>query len=197
MYNTHLEEARVPLLHRWRKMLCLTRDMPIYLAPDYYETFACKCGGCRNTCCKGWSITVSMAEYYRLLGMSCPRRLRARLDGALHMVEHPDRARYAAVTPNSEGECPLHGKDGLCGLQKAMGENALPSVCRLYPRSVRNEYEPECSCAGSCEAVVELLLSRREPIAFSEKDLPLAPCPQPLRHGRLTGFYRPIRKAVI
>ena len=44
-------------------------------------------------------------------------------------------------------------------------------ICRLYPRGVRTDNGYECSCANSCEAVLELLFSRDEPIEFVRREL--------------------------
>lgn len=42
---------------------------------------------------------------------------------------------------------------------------------QAIPRGVRTENGFECSCANSCEAVLELLFSRDEPIEFVQKEL--------------------------
>lgn len=141
-------------------------DQTEYLIPDYYASFACKMGACRRACCEGWPISVTMGDYFRLLGVDCSPELRRRLDSGLHLALHPMPEAYAQILPRYDGQCPLHMTDGRCALQAELGEEVLADVCRLYPRGVRLGEERECSCANSCEAVVELLLNRSEPLTF-------------------------------
>ena len=141
-------------------------DDRCYLVPDYYPDFSCKMGACRSACCVGWPISVTMEDYFHLLGVSCSDALRRRLDVAMHLCEHPTREEYAQITPRYDGQCPLRMEDGRCAVHAELGEGALSAVCRLYPRGVRTEDGPECSCANSCEAVPELLLHHPQPLGF-------------------------------
>ncbi len=136
------------------------------LVPDYYSEFSCKMGACRTTCCEGWPISHSEQDYWNLLGVECSESLRHKLDCAMRVLDYPLPEEYAQITPDYRGKCPLQMPDGRCGLQVELGENTLASICRLYPRGIRPETSPECSCANSCEAVLELLLRREQPITF-------------------------------
>ncbi|MBQ8954267.1 MAG: flagellin lysine-N-methylase [Clostridia bacterium] len=136
------------------------------LQPDYYDSFSCKQGRCRASCCRGWPITVSLKDYYRLLSLDCGPALRAKLDCALHILDNPSEEEYAQLLPNFYGDCPMHRDDGRCALHAALGEDALPLVCRMYPRGVHGGSAPRRCCANSCEAVLELFLNRAEPIRF-------------------------------
>lgn len=142
-----------------------------YLVPDYFPEFSCKMGACRAACCVGWPVSITMDDYFRLLGMECSPELRRRLDVALHICEHPTPDEYAQILPRWDGDCQLRMEDGRCMLHAELGESALSHVCALYPRGVRCDSEPECSCANSCERVVEMLMERREPIAFTPMEL--------------------------
>ena len=144
----------------------LMSDDKRYLVPDYYPHFSCKMGACRSACCVGWPISVTMEDYFRLLGITCSAELRRRLDVAMHLCEHPTLEEYAQITPRFDGQCPLRLADGRCAVHAELGEDVLSAVCRLYPRGVRTEDGPECSCANSCEAVLELLLHHPEPLSF-------------------------------
>ena len=79
----------------------------IFLMPDYYLHFSCKMGKCRSACCVGWPISISMQNYFHLLGMNCPKHFRNKLDIGLRVYEHPDKERYAYFTPDYHGDCPL------------------------------------------------------------------------------------------
>lgn len=166
-----------------------------FLVPDYYPEFRCKGGECRCTCCSGWGISVSQQEYFRLLGMDCPPELRRRLDCAFHAPRDPSPERYMLLTPQWDGDCPLRAQDGLCALQCACGEEALPAVCRYYPRGVHTEFAYECSCTNSCEKVLEMLFDREEPLTTIACELRFAfdpPKGRALRKPR--GYYNAIRK---
>jgi len=173
-------------------------DAHNYLVPEYYSGFSCKGGSCRSSCCHGWGISCSMGEYFRMLGLTCPPDLRRKLDCAFHIVENPTPERYAQITPNWLGDCPLHMENGLCQLHAECGEEALNSVCRMYPRGVHTEFDRECSCANSCERVLEMLWDMKEPMRFEEKelrfDLPESAAETDVLALR---WYRPIRKLMI
>ena len=151
------------------------------LEPDYYPLFRCKCGRCRVSCCGGWGISISMEEYFRLFGMDCTPALRDKMDRALHVLPDASPERYAQLTCNWLGRCPIQREDGYCALQWECGEQALPQVCRQYPRGLRNAFEAERACSNSCEATLELLFSREQPITLRRV---LAKAPP--REGSLT-----------
>lgn len=147
-----------------------------YIVPEYYKDFKCKCGSCRHSCCEGWPIRISMKEYYRLLGINCSKKLRAKLDRALKICPEPSSSCYAEISHDWEGICLMHREDGLCSLHTELGENNLPEICRIYPRkAVHLSDNYECSCSNSCEEVVELLMGLKKPLLFEENDLPIHP----------------------
>lgn len=162
-------------------------DPQPYLVPDYYPSFHCKMGECRHPCCEGWPVSITMKDYFTLLSIDCSPALRRRLDTALHLAPHPTEEAYAQITPNYEGQCPLHLPDGRCGLQAELGANVLAAVCQLYPRGVRPGEHPECSCACSCEAVPELLLNHPEPLRFVSLPLQFNMFPYQPQHQFRTG----------
>ena len=166
-----------------------------YLVPDYFPAFSCKMGACRRPCCEGWPISVSMKDYFRLMGVECSPELRRRLDGGLHLSLHPTPDAYAQILPRYDGVCPLHMEDGRCLLHAECGGDALAAVCRLYPRGVRNGEDRECSCANSCEAVIELLLHRPEPLGFISvtHDFVLPDMPPRKHHFNTAGREQAIR----
>ena len=142
-----------------------------YLVPDFYEDFHCKCGDCRRPCCVGWDVTLSMREYFSLLGLSCSPDVRKRLDSALLLEKNGSPERYGLLNKNFFGDCPLHGENGYCLLQCEKGEEALAAVCRVYPRSPKRGKENECTLSNSCEGVVEELWKKRTPFSFCEREL--------------------------
>lgn len=181
-------------------MSCPNIEAHTFLMPDYYPQFACKMGKCRHACCVGWPISISMQNYFRLLGMNCPKHLRKKLDVGMQVYDRPDPARYAYFVPDFQGDCPMRMADGRCSLHAEMGPAVLPDICRLYPRGIRAENgEYECSCANSCEAVLELLFARKEPITFVERTLTISlpPAAERTTSFETLGLTRQIRLYLI
>ena len=167
-----LIEFRVGFIMRSKlKKVILLKETHMYLMPDYFPDFACKMGECRSACCEGWPISFSLEDYHHLMGEECSPELRRKLDTGLRVKLNPTPDAYAEIAPRFDGRCPMRLEDGRCALHAEMGEGALSYVCRLYPRGVRFENGYECSCANSCEAVLELLFSREEPIEFISKEM--------------------------
>lgn len=166
-----------------------------YLVPDYYPRFRCKQGACRTACCEGWPISFSMQDYFRLLSIPCSADLRRRLDGAMHLCDHPTGDHYAQISPRYDGQCPLHLPDGRCQLHAELGEELLSAVCRLYPRGLRTGDDQEASCANSCEAVLEMLMTHTEPMRFIPVPLQasLPDAPQRLHPFHTAGREQEIR----
>lgn len=154
-----------------------------FLTPDYYPHFHCKMGACRTACCEGWPITFSLQDYFNLLSLDCSPDLRRKLDISLHIAPRPTPEGYAQILPRYDGQCPMRLDDGRCALHAEKGEEVLSVVCRLYPRGVRSGGVYECSCANSCEAVLELLLTWEAPLAFHKHRLTVdVPPAQPRQH---------------
>lgn len=142
-----------------------------FLMPEYYSEFRCKMGECRTACCVGWPISVSLENYFKLIGMDCTPALRSRLDVGLRMSDRPTPEHYACFNPRYDGNCPMRMEDGRCSIHAEMGEDALADVCRLFPRGIRVDGVRECSCSNSCEAVAEIFLGMPEPMKFVRKKI--------------------------
>ena len=130
--------------------------------PEYYRHFICKADRCRNTCCSGWRIPISKKEYYRLITLDCSKELDHRIQRSFSIPETVTEEHFRYVSFNWEGVCPIQ-EEGLCNLYREKGEDVLPEVCRLYPRSLKNinGHNVAC-CSSSCERVVELLLETND-----------------------------------
>jgi len=177
-----------------QKAIVMQEDQQ-YLVPDYYPAFRCKQGSCRTPCCEGWPISFSMQDYFRLLSIPCSDELRRLLDGAMHLCDHPTPDHYAQISPRFDGQCPMHQPDGLCRMHAELGEEMLSAVCRLYPRGIRTGSDREASCANSCEAVPEMLLSHSAPLSF--RLFPVRHClpdaPPRIHHFHTAGREQEIR----
>ena len=154
-------------------------------SPSYYALFRCAAGACPDTCCRSWEVVVDEAarRYYQSLpgplGEQVRQCLRTDGDGE-------------TILAFSGGGCPLRQPDGLCSLQKYGGEEALPLVCRRYPR-FRYEFGAvaeegiSLSCPTACRLILET------PFSLSEREDGAPPSPNdidPARYYAVSGGRR-------
>lgn len=141
------------------------------IKPDMYDEFQCKGAVCRRTCCAGWRITISKAEYQDL-------KERLSTAGSKLLRRLPEEKRiplmYGEFILEGHKGCSLQSEEGLCSLQLSLGAKALPDVCASFPRrGIRCSDEMQLSLTPACEKVIELLLEKDGPIAFIRKKEPL------------------------
>lgn len=116
-------------------------------------------GECPNTCCKGWRVIFDEETYQRYLmepGKN-GRRLRssiAKIDGEVYFRD-------------SLKVCTFYEKEGLCNLQRVLGTDYMPEVCRLFPR-FRQHYGSfaEETLFLSCPEAARLFLEHMDALAF-------------------------------
>lgn len=142
-----------------------------FIVPDYYPRFQCKGGSCRNTCCSSWGIHISMKQYFKLLNLPCEEPLKSKIERAFMPRLHPTPDQYAELRHTYEGYCPLLLENGYCGLHSACGVEALPDVCKTYPRSVQSSQNNQACCVNSCEKTLELLLETTDSLHFIPYDI--------------------------
>ena len=144
-----------------------------FLFPEYYRDFACKCGDCRSTCCHGWGIALSQDDYFRIIGTDCSPELRRRIDVAFRPATNPAPTpeRYAMISYNWLGRCPIQTDDGYCALHRECGEGAIPEICRRYPRCIRVAPIHEACTSTSCEYTLELLYRDDGPVRFVKREI--------------------------
>lgn len=99
------------------------------LKNELFDEFNCLAGDCPETCCYGWRIVVDEDTRKRILEKEgAPGFFLKRCLGG------PDR-NYFNYECNS---CFFHDLHGLCGIQKKIGTEYMPEICRRYPREIRN-----------------------------------------------------------
>ena len=140
------------------------------VTPTFAKKFACAAGSCPDTCCQGWQIIIdsdTLARYQKIEG---------ELGKAVRAAIVPESEPYFRFAEN--GKCALFDENGLCKLQKEIGEDAQCRVCRVYPRFVR-QYGSlrEEGVSLSCPEALRMLLEEPLPLSFEakEKDIPVEP----------------------
>lgn len=118
-------------------------------------------GDCPNTCCKGWRIVFDEETYRRYLNEPGKngRHLRSaikKMDGDVYFRDSVKR-------------CTFYEKSGLCNLQRTIGTEYMPEVCRVFPR-YRQHYGAfaEETLFLSCPEAARLFLEHLDALAFVE-----------------------------
>ncbi len=147
------------------------------LRPAYYDSFHCLMGDCRMSCCKGWRIPFDKKDYLKLKRhLESQSELAERMEHGLHRLREKNAidGYYAQMQMDERGCCRMLTEDGLCGLQLAVGEEALPEVCRTYPRGggARISGYWERTLSPSCEAVLRQLWNLPGGVDFVSDPLP-------------------------
>lgn len=145
------------------------------LRPACYDDFHCLAENCRYSCCKGWRIAFDKKDYLSLKRQKGSAELDARMENGVRRIRKgPLAESFYGEFHMERGVCPLLREDGLCQLQMEKGHAALPSVCRVYPRTEAHMPSGclERSLSPSCEAVLALLWDLPEGIEFRLDPLP-------------------------
>lgn len=129
------------------------------LKPAYYDQFHCLAEGCKLSCCKGWEITFNKKDYLALRRTKGSPELEETLEKCVRRARKgPNAGRFYAEFDMHTGVCPLLGEDSLCNLQRECGPDALPVVCKIFPRGERYSLMGlERTLSPACEAVLELI----------------------------------------
>lgn len=159
-------------------MMEMSRSIPVEydLRPACYDDFQCLAGDCRLNCCKGWHITFNRKDYMFLKRQTGSPDFNARMEHAIHRIRSGpfSGAYFGEIHLKENGLCPLQREDGLCALQLEKGHNALPAVCRIFPRieNVSPSGFLERALSPACEGVLALLWELPEGVDFRSDPLP-------------------------
>ncbi|MBR6222779.1 MAG: flagellin lysine-N-methylase [Lachnospiraceae bacterium] len=126
-----------------------------------YDEFVCIADKCPKCCCIGWQIVIdekSIERYNRVTG-EFSTKLKAGID-----------TEESSFLQN-HARCSMLGEDGLCELQKAMGEEYLCDTCRKYPRHEEEFLDlRERTLNLSCPEVVRMLIEPTYDFGFTEEE---------------------------
>lgn len=133
--------------------------------PDYYSKFTCIADKCGDTCCRGWEVDIDddANEYYQI----APGEFAKEVRESIREEETEDGpARFFPLT--AEGNCPFLDKTGLCRIILHMGEGALCTTCREYPRYYieAGDYSQQ-DLSLSCPAVAKIFFAEDGRIAYT------------------------------
>lgn len=159
--------------------------------PDDYTAFRCLAGACPQTCCAAWEIVVDPDAQDAYLRLQHP--LAAKLRRVLRVDSEGDT--YFAQT---DGRCPFLCVDGLCELQRTLGEQSLCRTCRDFPRwEVLLCDRVEQGLSPACLEAARRLLERSAPLRFVSAPLPDDGYVPGARERRLTAAVTAVRDRVL
>lgn len=132
--------------------------MSYYRQPEFYRSFRCMGGKCPGTCCAMWTINWKSEEVERLKNADCSPELRALIDSSFMASKDKDTM-WVDLKKENGMKCPLQDENGLCRIQKELGEEYLSQVCKQYPRAnIVGSNAVFRTCCASCPAVMDILL---------------------------------------
>lgn len=141
----------------------------------YYDEFHCIGPECTDTCCKQWSIYFSKRDYLKHKNAHCSSELKSILEQSLVRIKGKDKDEncFAMIKFDENDKCPMLNNNGLCMVQKELGEKALSAVCYTFPRLLgqvgRNAVV--LACNTTCPHVVEMLMNYPEGLKVIEEEL--------------------------
>lgn len=112
-----------------------------------------------------------MKQYFTLLNLPCDQNIKTKIERAFLPRLNPTPDQYAELRHTYDGYCPLLLENGYCGLHSACGVEALPDVCRLYPRSILSNQGNQACCVNSCEKTLEMLFETTDSLSFIPLDI--------------------------
>lgn len=128
--------------------------------PRYFKTFHCLGSACVQNCCRYWGqIRWTQDEYEKLIHADMSEELRNAVNVSFKKTEDilsPGQTIYTIDEVN--GICPLQDSEGLCSIQKEIGEGYLSQTCIYYPRtSIECGRYVTSICSTSCYGIVDIL----------------------------------------
>jgi len=135
--------------------------------PRHYEAFHCTGADCEDTCCDGWAITVDRVTYDKYQQCSDPEL--GSLSNGLVKIKSSDASddEYATIKL-TETHCPFLS-EGLCSVQKKLGEDYLSDICAIYPRMMNQVGDVlERTLDLSCPEAARVVLSDPHPMELLE-----------------------------
>lgn len=137
----------------------------VVLRPTFYDSFNCIGENCEDTCCKGWRIPIDK-ETYRKYKKLKKTDIGQKIKTSIEELPSKSKYSYGQFKITNKG-CPLLGEDGLCEIQKNLGESYLCRACKSYPRiATKVKDTVELSLDLSCPEVAKLSLLRPQGIDF-------------------------------
>ena len=135
--------------------------------PKFFKDFHCIGGKCKVSCCQFWCIDYKNSDVEKLKSADCSEHLKALISDSFEPYEDKMRIKL-----KGNGDCPFHNEDGLCSIQKELGEEYLSQVCVTYPRiSINLVGYVLRSCNITCPQVLSMICSDDDSMVLENHSL--------------------------
>lgn len=139
------------------------------IQPKYYSQFQCDPIRCQETCCQRWQILIDRETCLKYMNSENPIIQRLAPSAISLNPKAVGEEDYAMIQMNKELFCPFLNTEKLCEVVLNMGEEALSTTCRTFPRSIRKFHDRvERGLVMSCSVACELALQNKHGIEFEE-----------------------------
>lgn len=150
--------------------------------PKFFKSFHCIGGSCPVSCCHRWRIDYQNDEVEKLKNAECSDSLKKIINESFEPYLQGDKM---MIKLTDKKKCPFHNEEGLCAIQKELGEEYLSLVCKNYPRNAMffGDYVLR-SCTISCPHVLSMiccdensmdlentLVTKKSKIIFMDSDI--------------------------
>ena len=135
-----------------------------------YDKFNCIADKCPENCCKGWRIHIDDDTVQKYLEMKGLKGV------CIRLFMHTDD--FMPYFSKKSIRCPLMTHDRYCSIQRRIGEDFMPEICRRFPRDMRNygafaEYHLDLSCTHAAFLMLENRDAEKLIISEGTSDLPV------------------------
>ncbi|MFN5150607.1 MAG: flagellin lysine-N-methylase, partial [Burkholderiales bacterium] len=114
--------------------------------PKFADRFECLGAQCPEDCCSGWQITIDKSTYetyQRSEHKGLKNRFRSQV---VPLKQEQTEESFASIAKSVGSNSCTFLDQGLCAIQRSLGEERLSNTCFNFPRSyVRFEEEVELS----------------------------------------------------
>lgn len=136
------------------------------LLPICLQDFVCIGPRCEFTCCQGWRIDIddnTVKKYKKCKDEHWSKLFKKYLNKPTNK-----KGQYT-ISLDERGYCPFFTNEGLCSIQKKLGEEYLSIVCSVFPRVYNRtvKMQLEKTYYLSCPEVTKLVLFGKEKISFA------------------------------
>ncbi len=128
-----------------------------------YDNFICTAQNCPENCCRGWRVHIDDDTVQKYMEMKGANGFIIRA-----CMQTDDTMPYFS---RNSIVCPLMTFKGLCSIQKKLGPDMMPEICRRFPRDIRNYGSfVEMHLDPACTRVSEMLLESKDNITLVRSD---------------------------
>jgi lysine-N-methylase len=103
------------------------------LIPEVNSDFQCLGSDCPDTCCSGWQVNIDKDSFFEYKNNTNPE-LKDLFLNSIQREKNATAHRYGTIRLNQKDNSCGFLDQGLCKIQKTLGENALSDTCSGYPR---------------------------------------------------------------